>query len=102
MTRLARKAVLAFATVSFVAMVTSVSLQLHLLSHNHPEEHDAEHCSICQQLLIAPGKFITGPESTLLDFNLQGEHVEFQSQSYVIAFHFEPFGPRPPPLLFKS
>ena len=78
-------------------MVTGVSLQLHLLSYEHSREHDFDDCSICRQLLIAPGKFTTEPESNLPDFKLQKDNVEFQSQSYVIVFHFEPFGPRPPP-----
>lgn len=102
MTRFARRAVLTIAIACFVAMVTGITLHLHLLSHQHPGEHDAEHCSICQQLLIAPGKFITEPELVLLDYNLQKDTIEFQSQSYVIALQHEPFGPRPPPRLFMS
>jgi len=94
---LARKAVLGFVVVCFVARVTGVSLHLHILSHEHPEEHDAEHCPICQQLLIAPGKFMTEPELSLADLNRQKGTVEYPSQSCVITFRFEPFGPRPPP-----
>ena len=97
MSSLDRKAVLICITVCFVAMVTGVSLQLHLLGHEHPEEHDSEHCSVCQQLLITPGKFIMEPVSNLPDTGFHAYNVEFQSQSYVIAFHFEPFDPRPPP-----
>lgn len=83
-------------------MVMGITLHLHLMGHDHPKAHDAEHCSICQQLVIAPGKFMTEPESGLPDFNPQKNSVEFQSKFCIVAFHFEPFGPRPPPLLEKS
>ena len=95
--RLARKAALGFVMACFVARVAGVSLHLHILSHEHPEEHDAKHCPICQQLLIMPGKFITEPELSLPDSNRQKGTVEYPSQSCVITFRFEPFGPRPPP-----
>jgi hypothetical protein len=83
-------------------MATGLSLQLHLLSEEHPEKHDSEHCSLCQQLLIAFGKFMAEPPSILPEFNPQENNVEFQSQSCIITFHFEPFGPRPPPQLLIS
>lgn len=89
-------------TICFMSMVTGVSMQLHLLIIEHPQKHDAEHCSVCQQLLLAPGKFMAEPPSILPEFNPQEDTVEFQSQSCTIAFHFEPFRPRPPPLLFES
>lgn len=90
------------ATVSFVAMVTGVSLHLHLLGHDHQDKHDLDNCSVCQQLLVTPGKFITEPESSLPDYNPQKDNIQLQTQPYVIAFHFEPFRPRPPPLFLKS
>ena len=86
----------------FVAMVTGLSLYLHLLSYDHPEKHDSEHCPICQQLLIKPGKFITEPESHLPDINLLEGQLTFYSQSYTKVFHYDPFRPRPPPQLFLS
>jgi hypothetical protein len=100
--RLARKVGFVLTTIFFVALVTGFSLYLHLLSHEHPEEHDAEHCSICQQLLIKPGKYITGPESHLPDFNRLIGQLTFYSQSYTKDFHFDSFRPRPPPRLFQS
>ena len=42
MIHLDRKAVLISMTICFVAMVTGVSLQLHLLSHEHSQEHNYE------------------------------------------------------------
>jgi len=89
-------------TIFFVAMFTGLLLHLHLLSQDHPEKHDSEHCSICQQLLIKPGKFITEFESDLPGINLLESQLTFSSQSYAQTFHFDPFHPRPPPQLFIS
>jgi len=83
-------------------MVTGVTLYLHLLSHHHPEEHDSEHCPICQQLLAKPGKFVIESESHLPDYNLLEGQLTFFSQFYTKVFHFDSFRPRPPPRLFIS
>lgn len=85
-----------------MTMVMGIPRYLHLLAHEHPEEHNAEHCLVCQQLLIMPGKFIMEPELNLPDFVPQKNNVEFDFQSCIITFHSEPFRPRPPPLLEKS
>jgi len=95
--RLARKCVLTLAIICFVAMTTGVTLQLHLLSDTHPEEHDSEHCSICQQLLIAPGKFLLEPELTV-EISSQIECcIDFHSTICIKQFHHQQFDPRPPP-----
>ena len=92
-----RKTVLICITVCFVAMVTGVSLQLHLLSHEHSREHDIDSCSICRQLLIAHGKFALEQELTL-DIGDQFERdVHFHSTICVKRFHCQPSDPRPPP-----
>jgi len=94
-----RRNALILATVSFVAMVTGVSLQLHLLSQDHSGAHDFDHCSICQQLLTAPGKFIREPESRLPETDLFENDAVFPLHVHVIAFHHNPFGPRSPPFV---
>ncbi|MBN2314216.1 MAG: hypothetical protein JXM79_09820 [Sedimentisphaerales bacterium] len=99
MSRVARKVGLILMTSFFVALVTGLSLYLHLLNHEHPEDHDAAHCPICQRLLIKPGKFITEPESHLPDFNRLEGQIAFYTQSYTQTFHFDSFRPRPPPQL---
>jgi len=93
----ARKSVLLVMAISFVAMVTGISLQLHFSSRDHRHGHDPDKCSICQQLLTVPGKFIAEPETKLPDSDPPGNNTEFHSQSCEISFHVEPFGPRPPP-----
>ena len=93
----ARKNVLILATVSFVAMVTGVSLQLHLLSQDRPDEHDFAHCSMCQQLLTAPTKFIQEPQFKLPDAAQFSGAAVFAPYVNVAAFHHIHFGPRGPP-----
>ena len=100
--RIARKSLFILATISFLTMVTELALTLHLSSHKHHGYHDSDHCPICQQLLVTSGKFITVSEPSLPNSNLQKDNVKFQSQFYVTAFHFEPFGPRPPPAAFQQ
>jgi hypothetical protein len=93
-----RKAVLICMTICFVAMVAGVSLQLHLLSNAHPEKHDSEHCSVCQQLLITPGKFVLEPE---LAVEMGGQiecYVNFHSAICIKQFYHQQFNPRPPPV----
>ena len=93
-----RQAVLICITACFVAMVTGISLQLHLLSDTHPEEHDSKHCSVCQQLLIAHGKFLLEPE---LAIEMGGQiecYVNFHSAICIKQIHYQQFNPRPPPV----
>jgi hypothetical protein len=95
--RLARNCILSLAIVCFVAMTTGVAIQLHLLGDAHPEEHDSEHCSVCQQLLIMPGKLALEPELTLeMDGQIEC-YVNFHSAVCIKQFHHQQFDPRPPP-----
>ena len=97
MGRLDRKAVLICMTTCFVAMVTGVSLQLHLLSHEHSQEHDFDDCSICRQLLITHGKFVPVLQLRLPDIIQNSDSFEIVPELYVTAFHCKPFNARPPP-----
>jgi hypothetical protein len=93
----ARTSVLVAVTVSFVAMVTNVSLQLHLLGHDHQQEHDPDKCSVCQHFLSPDGKFMLRPESKLpVAYSLKG-NAEFPLQICIAAFNHNPFSPRAPP-----
>jgi len=94
---LARKCVLTLAIVCFTAMTTGVMLQLHLLSDAHSHEHDFDHCLICQQLLITPGKFVLGPELTAETDSQIERYVNFHSANCIKQFHHQQFDPRPPP-----
>jgi len=84
-------------TICFVAMVTGISLQLHLLSHEHSHEHDFDDCSICRQLLVSSKKFAAEPQIILPDKELYKESFEFLPKFNIIVFHCKPFNARPPP-----
>lgn len=97
MIRLDRKAVLICMTICFVAMVTGLSLQLHLLSDEHSREHDFDDCSIYRQLLITHGKFAAEPQTSLPDKVRNNDGFDFMPEFYVTSFHCKPFNARPPP-----
>ena len=78
-------------------MVTGVSLQLHLLSHEHSHEHDFDDCSNCRQLLVSPEKFAAEPQNNLPDKELYKESIEFVPEFYLTAVDCKPFNARPPP-----
>ena len=78
-------------------MATGLTLTLHLLELKHQQNHDSNHCSIYQQLLIKSSKFIAEPELSIPDIDLFKDYIEFPIQFYVTAFHHKPFNPRPPP-----
>lgn len=96
MARLARKYVFALAAVSFVAMTTGLTMQLHLLSHEHSQENESDNCSVCRKL-IAPSKFAAVPELKLDDVEQFEYCVGFRTHSYVTISCPESFNPRPPP-----
>ena len=97
MGRLYQKTVLICVTVCFAAMATGLSLQLHLLSEEHPEKHDSEHCSLCQQLLLSPGKFVLESELTF-EISSQIEYcIDFHNNICIKQSHYQQFDPRPPP-----
>jgi hypothetical protein len=95
--RLSRKAVLICITVCFVAMTTGFVLQLHLLGNAYPQKHDSERCSVCQQLLVMPGKFVLEPELTIEMAGQVEHYVNFHPIVCIKQFHHQQFDPRPPP-----
>jgi len=94
---MARKGALILITGCFAVMVTGISLQLHLLSHEHSHDHYFDDCSICRQLLVSPEKFTAEPKTSLPDTELYKESIEFVLQSNVTAFHCKLINARPPP-----
>jgi hypothetical protein len=92
-----RKAVLTIMTISFLALVTELTLELHLLSHEHTDNHNSSQCPICQQLLTTQNKFAIEIQAFNQDIKLIEEYIESSLQTPVISFRHEPFGPRPPP-----
>ena len=93
----ARKGVLIIATVGFAAMVTGMSLQLHLWSYDHHDEHDSDECSVCQHFLAATGKFMQEPRSGLPGLSLLESNAEFHLHVRVNIFQHSSFSPRAPP-----
>jgi hypothetical protein len=96
LTRLTRKSVFVLTAVCFAALATGLTLQLHMISCEHPEGHDFEQCPVCQQL-TALGKFYSGPQLTL-DNPYQFEFsIELSPDTLIILSQPKPFDSRPPP-----
>jgi hypothetical protein len=82
-------------------MTTGVTLQLHLLGDSHSHEHDFDNCQVCQQLLLAPGKFTDEPQISVPDIDPHCDSFEFATEFCITAFHGKPFNARPPPFLLS-
>lgn len=80
MRSLVRHTVLILATGCFLAMTSGLVLFLHLhLAHDHDEDplcHDSEHCSLCQQLLVAMKNFTARIEPAHVEIDRAGQLVE--------------------------
>lgn len=78
MRSLVRHAVLILATGCFLAMTSGLVLCLHL-AHDHddgPPGHASEHCSLCQQLLVATKDFTARIEPAHVEIDRAGQLVE--------------------------
>lgn len=96
--RIARTAVLVIGMTCFISMATGVTLQLHLLSYEHPEEHDHENCPICASLLIHSNKFIQYPDIQIQYFDSLEPNPFYPACTRLVTNYFKAFDPRPPPL----
>ena len=81
-----RHAVLLSAAGCFLAMTSGFVLYLHLHVAHHgdhpcdhdPLQHDSEHCSFCQQLLVSMKDFSPGMEPAHIETDQAGQTVEVQ------------------------
>lgn len=75
-----RYAVLIAAAGCFLAMTSGFVLHLHLhLAHDHdhdPLRHDSEHCSFCQQLLVAMKDFAAQPQPAHVETDQIGRCID--------------------------
>ncbi|MDY0355829.1 MAG: hypothetical protein RBR19_08120 [Sedimentisphaerales bacterium] len=77
-----RHAVLIAAAGCFLAMTSGFVLYLHLhLAHDHdhdhdPLHHDSEHCSFCQQLLVATKDFAAQPQPVHIETDQIGRCID--------------------------
>lgn len=96
---MARKSFFILMATSFVATVTGVSLQLHLLSQNDHHKHAPDECSICQKFLNSFGKFTRESKSELPEANPLKYDSELPLHICITTLHHNSFSPRPPPLV---
>lgn len=94
---LVRKSVLVLTIISFLAMTTGLISTLHLSSQKNHQEHDSDHCSICQQLLTMPKGFPSQPEPKIGDTDRFEYYAVPHYVTFVKRLYLQPFNPRPPP-----
>jgi hypothetical protein len=92
-----RQTVRTLATVSFVMMVTGVTLRLHLAHFKNPGRHHSEHCPVCQLLLTVPKKVALEPDPPVLDDCLLAFFADTCPVGYVQTYYPHQTWPRGPP-----
>ena len=92
-----RTAVLVVGTACFISMATGVTLQLHLLSCEHPEKHDHDDCPICTSLLIHSNKFMQYPDIQVTHFDSLETNPFYPASTRLATNYLTAFNPRPPP-----
>lgn len=97
MLNLARKSLLITMIICFAAMVTGLTLMLHLFSIEHPEEHNCEQCPICQQIFINPAKVIIPDELAVIHEDIVLYQVDSIFNTPVIIEETPSYIPRAPP-----
>jgi len=98
LTNLARKILLITVIACFAALVTGLTLMLHLSSIEHPEEHNCEHCPICQQIIINPAKVIIPAEPVVIYEEIILYEVDFTFEYPTAIVENRCCIPRAPPL----
>jgi membrane-anchored glycerophosphoryl diester phosphodiesterase (GDPDase) len=92
-----RKVVLVVGMLCFLSTVTGVTLQLHLLSHEHNKQHDHEDCDICKNFFAVNQKFILNSYTTMVFFEHFARNTQYSKPTIPGLFRLEAFNPRPPP-----
>lgn len=85
------------AVLCLMAMATQAGLLLHILTEDHPENHDPSHCQICRQLFITPEKYVTEPNIQADNTNSLTYCVGYCNSTRASLFYPKGFNPRPPP-----
>ena len=84
------------------AMTSGLTLAIHLLTLEHPADHDSRNCSLCKQLLIALKELMLGPSTgSVHDAPIHcADAPEFIE--HVRRFRFTVWQSRAPPVLTGS
>jgi hypothetical protein len=95
--RTSRKVVLVIGMLCFLSTVTGVTLQLHLLSHQHNDRHGHEDCDICKNFFAANQKFVLSSYTIMAFFEHFARDTQYSRPTIPGLFRLKAFNPRPPP-----
>jgi hypothetical protein len=73
--RCIRSVFLTLGSICFLAMTSGVTLYLHLAHVDNPAEHDAAHCSLCQQLVVSKKNYTVDFEPADIEIDSVGHLV---------------------------
>jgi len=93
----ARTTFLVLGVVCFTAMASGWILYLHLGRGEDPVEHDAAHCSLCQQLLVSKKSFTVDSEPTCIELEPTGRIAAIPSATPIYHAYPNLSSPRAPP-----
>ena len=93
----ARRIVLALATTCFVATASGGALCLHLGHDEDVAEHDSDHCSICQHLLLSKKHFTIDPEPAGIGLERVGRIPAVRQETPILTVSLSRIAPRAPP-----
>jgi hypothetical protein len=94
----ARKVFLVTGALCFISMATGATLQFHLLSYEHTDQHNPETCAICKYLLVHSPKFLYSPDIQIICFEHYSPDQEIPVRSFIQTIQLKAFDPRPPPI----
>ena len=84
MSRYLRSTFLVIGAFCFLAMAFGIVLQLHLAHVDDPLTHDADHCPICQQLVVSKKDCIAQIEPAAIAVDQIGRIIRFRPDTLVL------------------
>lgn len=97
MIRTGRNILVVVGVLCFAAIATQAPLLFHVLSCEHPDEHDSTHCATCRHLLICPEKYTAEANTQLHITSDYVRPVDFHTLAFTGSFCPRSLNPRPPP-----
>jgi len=92
-----RTTLLVLGTACFVAMASGLVLHFHLAHVDEPAEHDSDHCSLCQRLLVSKKDYTTDPEPVAVELDPVGHIIAVLPARRVLQTSPNQCNPRAPP-----
>jgi hypothetical protein len=94
----ARKVILVIGLLCFFSAITGITLQIHLLCHEHNDQHDHNNCDFCKLFFASNHRFFHDSYTVITSFEHFILNIQYSSSTAPGLFFLKVFNPRPPPL----